>query len=577
MEKGKCIYDPLKELMSYYSKDKTENIVKEKEKKDITIEEVLKNRIIDGDKIGIEKDLNTALKKYSPLDIINNILLEGMKVVGDLFGSGQMQLPFVLQSAECMKTAVSYLEPYMERVEGDSSKGVMVLATVKGDVHDIGKNLVDIILTNNGYKVINLGIKCPLENILNAYKEHNADVIGMSGLLVKSTTIMKENLELMNERGYEYPVVLGGAALNRRFVEGDLRTMYKGDVYYANDAFDGLKYMEFILEYKKKGERPKLKIYTDNRLKDKESIINNEEKQILKSKINSNNTVPKPPFWGSKIVENIPIDKVYEYINEVALFRGSWNVYKDRTKPDEEYNELIKNEIIPVFNDLKLKAKREKLLIPKVIYGYFPCQSNGNDLIIYRPKNISSEKLYDVWESYDFENSEKDLLEEWTRFSFPRQRTEKHLCISDFFKSIESGTYDVIPLQIVTVGKKASEYSQELYNQNKYQEYLYFHGLSVETTEALAEYWHKIIRKELGIDNKDSSNVKKIFQQGYQGSRYSFGYPACPNLEDNKILFEILKPERIGVSLTEEWQMVPEQSTNAIICHHPEAKYFFIK
>jgi 5-methyltetrahydrofolate--homocysteine methyltransferase len=572
----KCIYDPLSELMAYYSKEKTKKVIS-LEKKELSIEETLKTRIIDGDKIGIEKDLIAALKKYQALKIINDILLEGMKVVGELFGSGQMQLPFVLQSAECMKTAVSYLEPYMEKVEGDTSKGIMVLATVKGDVHDIGKNLVDIILTNNGYKVINLGIKCPLENILNAYNDYNADAIGMSGLLVKSTAIMKENLELMNERGYNFPVILGGAALNKRFVEGDLRSMYIGDVYYANDAFDGLKYMEFILEHKKKGDKPKLEIYVDHRIREKKQTEKKSELEIIKSNVSTENPVPKPPFWGSKIIYDISIDKIYEYINEIALFRGSWNVYKDKTRPEEEYGKLIKNEIVPVFNELKLKAKREKLLKPEVIYGYFPCRSDGNDLIIYKPKNIDSEKLFDVWEITENENLIIDVLEEWTRFTFPRQTSEKHLCISDFFKSKESAEIDVAAFQIVTVGSVATEYAQTLYNDDKYREYLYFHGLSVETTEALAEYWHKIIRKELGINNKDSADMKKIFQQGYQGSRYSVGYPACPNLEDNKILFDILKPERIGVTLTEEWQMVPEQSTNAIICHHPEAKYFFIK
>lgn len=576
MQNSKCIYDPLTELMAYYSKDKQEKTIK-KEKKEISIEEALKFRIIDGDKIGIEKDLQLALKKYKALEIINDILLEGMKVVGELFGSGQMQLPFVLQSAECMKTAVSFLEPYMEKIEGETSKGIMVLATVKGDVHDIGKNLVDIILTNNGYKVINLGIKCPLENILTAYSEYKADVIGMSGLLVKSTAIMKENLELMNERGYNFPVVLGGAALNRRFVEGDLRSMYKGDVYYANDAFDGLKYMEFIIEHKKKGEKPKLEIYIDPRLKERKQKEVKTTSTIIKSKVSTDISVPNPPFLGTKIVNNIPIEKVYEYINEVALFRGSWNVYKDKNKPDEEYDLLIRDEIIPVFNEIKLKAKREKLLIPEVIYGYFPCQSDGNDLIIYKPENYDEENLYNIWKDIDFKNISEDNTEEWTRFSFPRQTSERHLCISDFFKSKESGLFDVVPFQIVTTGKKASEYAMELYNRNKYKDYLYFHGLSVETTEALAEYWHKIIRKELGIDKNDSTDIKKIFQQGYRGSRYSFGYPACPELEDNKILFEILKPERIGITLTEEWQMVPEQSTNAIVCHHPEAKYFFIK
>jgi len=568
----KCIYDPLTELMAYYSKEKMEK-AESAVKEQLTVEETLKNRIIDGDKIGIEKDLTNALKKYSALEIINNILLDGMKVVGELFGSGQMQLPFVLQSAECMKTAVSILEPYMEKIGGETSKGVMVLATVKGDVHDIGKNLVDIILTNNGYKVINLGIKCPLENILNAFEEHKADAIGMSGLLVKSTAIMKENLELMNERGLEYPVVLGGAALNKRFVEGDLRSMYIGDVYYANDAFDGLKYMEFILEHKKKGEKPKLDIYLDPRIRETgKNTPSKNQSAVIKSNIDVNNPVPPPPFWGSKIIDNIPIEKVYEYINEVALFRGSWNVYKDKSKPDSEYDELIKNEIIPVFNELKLKAKREKLLVPEVIYGYFPCNSDGNDLVIYKPKSFSKEKLYSEWKEFEFNE-----LEEWTRFTFPRQNSEKHLCISDYFRAKETGQFDTAAFQIVTVGGKATQYAQELYNKNKYGEYLYFHGLSVETAEALAEYWHKIIRKELKIDGGDSPDIKKLFQQGYTGSRYSFGYPACPNLEDNKILFELLNPERIGITLTEEWQMVPEQSTNAIICHHAQAKYFFIK
>ena len=576
MENKKCVYDPLKELMSYYadkvSEDKTQ-IVKE----NLSIEEILKNRIIDGDKIGIEKDLDAALKNYAALDIINNLLLDGMKVVGELFGSGQMQLPFVLQSAECMKTAVQYLEPFMEKVEGESSKGVLVLATVKGDVHDIGKNLVDIILTNNGYRVINLGIKCPLETMISFFKENNADVIGMSGLLVKSTAIMKENLEQLNEREMGIPVILGGAALNKRFVEGDLRSLYKGDVYYANDAFDGLKYMQNILEFKKKGERPKLEIYLDPR---KEEKIPKDEKQtgeaVVKiSNVKKDNPVPNPPFLGSRIIENVPLEKIYEYINEIALFRGSWNVYKDRNKPDSEYEELLKNEIYPEFDKLKLKAKREKLLFPKVIYGYFPCQSDGNDLIIYKPNEIND--LYNEWKGIELNNLSNKNIKEWVRFSFPRQSKNKLLCISDFYKSKESNVIDVAAFQIVTVGNIASEYSKKLYDENKYRDYLYFHGFSVETTEALAEYWHKIIREELKINDKDSNDMKKIFQQGYQGSRYSFGYPACPNLEDNKLLFEILNPERIGISLTEEWQMVPEQSTNAIVVHHPEAKYFFIK
>lgn len=608
----RCVYDPLQELMEYYADKKTE-------KRDTTndvnlpIEEKLKNRIIDGDKIGIDSELLEALKKYSALEIINDILLDGMKVVGELFGSGQMQLPFVLQSAECMKTAVAYLEPYMDKVEGDNSKGIVILATVKGDVHDIGKNLVDIILTNNGYKVINLGIKCSIETMLAAYEEHKADAIGMSGLLVKSTAIMKENLELMNQRGLEIPVILGGAALTKRFVEGDLRALYKGDVYYANDAFDGLKFIASIVEHKRKGVRPELPIYIDPRgrtqlppdmLLEKEktdigasmdtslNLIKKQEEDadfkkeieydkerktfIRKSNISTDAPVPVPPFLGSKIVEDIRLDKLYDYINEVALFRGSWNVYKGKST-EEEYKKLIDEQIVPVFNELKLQCKRENLLTPKVIYGYFPCQSYDDELIIYKPKGISEEELHTEWKNFDFKNLTPDNVEEWQHFNFPRQNKDRHLCISDFFKSKSSGQLDIAAFQIVTVGEKATEHAQKLYGENRYQDYLYFHGFAVETTEALAEYWHKIVRMELGISGKDSPEIKKLFSQGYQGSRYSFGYPACPNLEDNKQMFELLHPERLGVELTEEFQMVPEQTTNAIIVHHPEAKYFFVR
>jgi 5-methyltetrahydrofolate--homocysteine methyltransferase len=573
-KKLKCIYDPLTELMQYYSSSdqKKKILISERE---LTVEEILKNRIIEGDKIGLEKDLETALKKYSALEIINNILLEGMKVVGDLFGSGQMQLPFVLQSAECMKAAVKYLEPYIEKTESAGSKGIMVLATVKGDVHDIGKNLVDIILTNNGYKVINLGIKCPLEKMLNAYFEHNADAIGMSGLLVKSTAIMKENLEQINERDLKIPVILGGAALNRRFVEEDLRSFYKGSIYYANDAFDGLKYMSMIMENKDKDTQDKSINKTRIYRRKKDSAL--KQTIITRSNVSRTVPIPIPPFLGSRIVENIPLDLIFNYINEIALFRGSWNVYKDRTKPDDEYEELLKKEIYPKFNELKLLVKREKLFVPKVLYGYFPCQSDGNDLIIYKPKNISETELFDIWKDYELKKLTLNDLTEWVRFSFPRQNKGKFLCISDFFREKSQIELDIVAFQIVTIGSKATEYSQALYKSDRYQEYLYFHGLSVETAEALAEYWHKVIRTELNIHHKDSPDIKKLFQQGYQGSRYSFGYPACPNLNDNEILFKILKPERIGVSLTEEFQMVPEQSTNAIIVHHPEAKYFFIR
>jgi len=608
----KCTYDPLTELMAYYADKKT---VKRDTSNDVNlpIEEKLKNRIIDGDKIGIDAELDEALKQYTAIEIINDILLDGMKTVGVLFGSGQMQLPFVLQSAECMKAAVKYLEPFMDKVEGDSSKGVIVLATVKGDVHDIGKNLVDIILTNNGYKVINLGIKCSLETMLAAYEEHKADAIGMSGLLVKSTAIMKENLELMNQRGIDAPIILGGAALTKRFVEGDLRALYKGDVYYANDAFDGLKFMEFIVDHKRKGVKPKLEIYIDPRGRTqlppdmmleksnsnvgaamdtsmnlikkqehdadyKKEISYDKEKKtfVRKSNISTDAPVPSSPFLGARIVDNIRLDKIYDYINEVALFRGSWNVYKGKST-EEEYKKLIDEQIVPKFNELKLLCKRENLLQPKVIYGYYPCQSYDDELIVYKPKGMSDEEVHNEWKGLKLENLKLEDLEEWQHFIFPRQNKDRHLCISDFFKSKESGKLDVAAFQIVTVGETATEYAQKLYAANQYTDYLYFHGFAVETTEALAEYWHKIIRMELGIDGKDSPEIKKLFSQGYQGSRYSFGYPACPNLEDNKQMFEILRPEKMGIELTEEFQMVPEQTTNAIVVHHPEAKYFFVR
>jgi 5-methyltetrahydrofolate--homocysteine methyltransferase len=568
--------------MSYYKEKK--DFVEVKKIIDISLEEKLKQRIIDGNKVGIESDLDKALKKYKPLEIINDILLGGMKIVGDLFGSGQMQLPFVLQSAECMKAAVNYLEPFIEKLGDESSKGIIILATVKGDVHDIGKNLVDIILTNNGYKVINLGIKCTIEAMLFAYDEHKADAIGMSGLLVKSTAIMKDNLELMNQRAYEVPVILGGAALTKRYVEGDLRKIFKGDVYYANDAFDGLKFMGKIMEYKVKGESANLKIYSDNRGQTEKKILDNSnerEDNAIKSNVSTDVPIPIPPFVGSKVVENIPIEIVYEYINETALFKGSWKVHKDKSKSDEDYELLLKKVVIPKFEELKLNAKKEKLLDPKLIYGYYPCQSVNDNLIILKPKNTSIESLNHIWENIqtgDLNTKiKRDTFEEWQRFKFPRQKSGKHLCLSDFIKSVDSGLIDVVAFQIVTVGNTASEYAQKLFKDDKYQDYLYFHGFAVETAEALAEYWHKVIRKELNIHSNDSDEIKKLFQQGYQGSRYSFGYPACPNLEDNKQLFEILNPKRIGINLTEEFQMVPEQSTNAIILYHPEARYFFIR
>ena len=575
----KLVYDPLQELIAYYSTKKEEE--KEKiDRKSLPVEERLKNRIIDGEKVGLQEDLDEALLKYSPLDIINNILLEGMKVVGELFGSGQMQLPFVLQSAEVMKSAVAYLEKFMEKKSGES-KGKIVLATVKGDVHDIGKNLVDIILTNNGYTVYNLGIKCPIEKMIEEFEKQNADAIGMSGLLVKSTLIMKENLEVLNERNLKIPVVLGGAALTRRYVEQDLKKIYEGYVEYAEDAFDGLRFMEKIKSKNlddliKEAKKSNVKVDDDEILdtlvgSDAKLAFYNEEKAFQKSNVSVLDEIPQPPFWGVKIVKGISLDEVFKYVNEVALFRGQWQ-FRKRKLSDEEYNKLVEEKVLPIYNELKTKVKEKNLLIPKVVYGYFPAQSERNDLIIYKPKNLSEEKLYDVW-NIEINNCE---FEEYLRFTFPRQIDKRNLCISDFVLPIESGRYDVVAFHVVTVGEQATEHSKFLYSSDNYSEYLFFHGLSVETAEALAEYWHKKIREELKIDYADAKDIKKLFQQGYRGSRYSFGYPACPNLEDQVKLFTLLRPERIGVTLTEGFQMVPEQSTSAIIIHHPQAKYFTI-
>jgi 5-methyltetrahydrofolate--homocysteine methyltransferase len=566
--------------MNYYADAKAQ-VKRDHDGEFLPLEDKLKRRIVDGDKIGIDDDLKHTLEKYSPLQIINEVLLDGMRVVGDLFGSGQMQLPFVLQSAETMKTAVKYLEPFMERVEG-MQKGTMVLATVKGDVHDIGKNLVDIILTNNGYKVVNLGIKVPIEQIIEAAETNNADAVGMSGLLVKSTVIMKENLEQMEQRGIKIPVVLGGAALTRRYVEQDLRKVYNGYLSYANDAFDGLHFMEEIKSGKI--DVAELKNVTTSSTSLNKSLElnrrNNETaadkitsaRSFVRSNVRTDIPVPLPPFYGSAIVTNIKLEKIWEYLNEVALIRGQWQFSK-KGRSEEEYSKLLESDVYPALEEQKLIVKRERLFEPKVIYGYFPCQSSGNNLIIYRPKE--ERDIYSRWKALD-PGDQKDLIE-WVRFKFPRQNDDRFLCISDYFKSVESGIFDVISMQVVTIGAKASEHTKHLFEAGSYQDYLYLHGLSVESAEALAEYWHKIVRTELGIDSNDAKEMKRLFSQGYQGSRYSFGYPACPKLEDQAKVFELLHPERIGVTLTEEFQLVPEQSTTAIVVHHPKAKYFNIK
>ena len=588
-----CVYDPLAEFTKLF-----EGVTAKKEQRiddSLPVEERLKRHVIDGEKIGLEDQLKIALEKYTALEIINDVLLDGMKTVGELFGSGQMQLPFVLQSAEVMKAAVKFLEPFMEKKGGATAKGTMVLATVKGDVHDIGKNLVDIILTNNGYRVINLGIKQPVENILAACGEHGADAVGMSGLLVKSTLIMKENLELMNERGIEVPVVLGGAALTRRYVEEDLLPLYKGRLFYAKDAFDGLHTMD-LLAGGQGGEEAKTPAQSDTAQgaprgkaaaasamgvngdgagagEDAEDLVGEDAKlgirqprkpraaqkvvgdttHTVRSDVNPHAPIPRAPFYGSRVVEDVPLDEVFAYVNETALFKGQWQ-FKQGPRSAEEYRELLEKTVRPAYEELKERSKREGLLVPRVVYGYFPCQSEGNDLIVY----------------------EEDERTERVRFTFPRQPAGKRLCLADYFALRESGRVDVVAFHLVTVGRRASEYAQRLFRSDNYRDYLYFHGLSVEAAEALAELWHKRVREELGIAGRDAKELPKLFHQGYQGSRFSFGYPACPRLEDQTKLFELLDPARIDVSLSEEYQLEPEQSTSAIIVHHEEAKYFSI-
>ena len=566
-----CVYDPLTEFTKLFEGVKSK--AAKKATKGETVEERLKNHIIDGEKIGLEDELKVALETHPALDIINNILLDGMKVVGDLFGSGQMQLPFVLQSAEAMKAAVRFLEPYMEKKGGATAKGIMVLATVKGDVHDIGKNLVDIILTNNGYKVHNLGIKQPIEAILQASEETHADAIGMSGLLVKSTLIMKDNLELMNERGVKVPVILGGAALTRRYVEDDLKSLYHGRLFYAHDAFAGLHTMDQLVGVTDHAdENGSASAANEAVVDDVEDLVGEEAKlgirkaarprgaapsasatHTKRSEVNPEVPIPAAPFYGSRAIEDISLDDVFAYVNENALFKGQWQFKQGKMAP-EKYQELVRDTVLPIYEGLKERSKREQLLVPKAVYGYFACQSSGNDLIVY-----------------------DENQRERVRFTFPRQPANKHLCLADFFASQESGRMDVLGVQLVTVGRRASEYAHELFKSDNYADYLYFHGLSVEAAEALAEFWHKRIREELGIAGNDPSQLSRLFHQQYQGSRYSFGYPACPRLEDQEKLFTLLDPVRIGVSLSEEFQLEPEQSTSAIIVHHPEAKYFSIE
>jgi 5-methyltetrahydrofolate--homocysteine methyltransferase len=550
-----CTYDPLQEFLQMF--DGVELATSKNARAEglaaLPLFDRLQRRIVDGEKVGLESDLTAAMQQGTPpLEIINSYLLEGMKEVGELFGKGEMQLPFVLQSAEVMKTAVALLEPFMEKT-GDEGRGTMLLATVKGDVHDIGKNLVDIILTNNGYRVVNIGIKQTINQIIDGAIESNADAIGMSGLLVKSTVIMKENLEEITSRGLDqrWPIVLGGAALTRAYVEQDLAAIFPGEVRYARDAFEGLRLMDAIMAVKRGDEGAALPALRERRVASTRSKSIDIPADTRRSDVSTENSIPNPPFFGSRVVKGIALSDYAGMLDERALFVGQWGLKGNRG----EYESMVEQEGRPRLRALLNQVQANGWLNAAVVYGYFPCYSEGNDLVILH---------------HDGPNKGQER----TRFTFPRQTRDRRLCISDFFAAKDSGTTDVVAFHVVTMGSAVSEAAAKLFTDNNYREYLELHGLSVQLTEALAEHWHARMREELEVKAEDSDDLQGILDQGYRGSRYSFGYPACPDLEQQLQLCELLEPARIGVELSEEFQLHPEQSTSAIIVHHPEAKYF---
>ena len=549
---GEITYDPLTKFLELFENVQVHSSKESRsaELAALPLEERLKRRIIDGEKVGLLEDLQTALGKGVPaITIINDYLLSGMKTVGELFGKGEMQLPFVLQSAEVMKTAVAYLEPHIEKTD-EKGRGKILLATVKGDVHDIGKNLVDIILSNNGYDTVNIGIKQTVNEIIDAALKNDVDVIGMSGLLVKSTVIMKENLQELQSRGLaeKWPIVLGGAALTRSYVEQDLSEQFPGTVRYAKDAFEGLKLMDLLMGIKKGVAGVELPPLKPRRTVNRETGLL-KEIDLVRSDVSAVNPVPIAPFFGSKVVKGIALADYVQMLDERALFLGQWGL------KGKDFEVMAEEQGRPQLRSLLNEVQSKGWLNAAVVYGYFPCISEGNDLIVLH-----------------HEGPLKD--QERVRFTFPRQSRDRRLCLSDFFKSRGSGEVDVVSFQVVTMGDSISRAINELFQKNLYREYLELHGLSVQLTESLTEHWHARTREELAIDGEDSSTLDEIFSQGYQGSRYSFGYPACPDLEQQAQIFELLEPERIGVTLSDEFQLHPEQSTSSIVLHHPEAKYF---
>ena len=556
-------YDPLQAFLALFEDRTIEKA--EKKGRPEQIEERLAYRIVEGDRLDLDVDLDLAMQSYKPLDIINEHLLGGMKTVGELFGAGKMQLPFVLQSAETMKAAVKYLEPHMERVEGQE-KGTVVLATVRGDVHDIGKNLVDIILTNNGYRVVNLGIKQPIGVIVEAAKEHQAHAIGMSGLLVKSTVVMRENLEEMSRMGLEVPVMLGGAALTRRYVEEDCVNAYNcGRVAYARDAFDGLALMDRIVGndfdgylaevHDKNASRPKNESRKLGRAGDQrpQRPVDLEEIRLRRAELSRGVPVPEPPFWGARILESVPVKTIAAYLNERMLYQFQWGFRKEG-RSLAEFKKWARTELRPILSRVMDMTIREKILQPQASYGYWKAAAEGNTVVLF----------------------DETGRREVAHFTFPRQNKDGGLCIADFFRDVSERERDVIGLQVVTMGRRASDVAREWFAADRYQDYLYLHGLSVEMAEAFAEYVHKRIRGELGFAAEEARDHDEMLAQGYRGSRYSFGYPACPNLADQSQLLALLKAETIDITLSEEDQLDPEQSTSAIVVHHPQAKYFSV-
>jgi 5-methyltetrahydrofolate--homocysteine methyltransferase len=546
----------------------------------LPVTERLERRIIDGEAKGLEGDLDLARDGgLSALEIINQHLLAGMQVVGQRFASGEMQLPFVLQSAEVMKTAVALLEPHMEKTT-EAGKGTMVLATVRGDVHDIGKNLVDIILTNNGYDVVNIGIKQSINDIIAAAEEHEADVIGMSGLLVKSTVVMKENLAELTSRGLagRWPIILGGAALTRSFVEEDLAELFPGVVRYAKDAFEGLDLMEPLVAIAR-GAKPdevglpplKKRIHKKSQL-----IVTEPENMPARSDVALDNSIPTPPFWGTRIVKGMPLANFAAFLDERATFMGQWGLKPGRGEGGATYEELVATEGKPRLRYWMDRLLSEKVMDPAVVYGYFPVVSEGDDVVVLHHGTDDVGVLGVPGLLAPDGGSGGTIGTERARFSFPRQRRDRHLCLADFVKSRESGQVDVMAFQLVTAGANIDTFASGLFAGDSYRDYLELNGLAMQLTEALAEYWHSQIRAEWGFGSEDPANLDDILGVKYRGARFSLGYPACPEMEDRKKVVELLNPGRIGVVLSEELQLHPEQSTDAFVFHHPEAKYFSV-